>query len=393
MIEEKYFSKKRIIYLIIMFVATYVATTFICVKKNSNVDTVIALSFLNLLFFVLLIVGLILKRTRGDLSHTQVSYGKICFGYVVSLILASVMTFLPDFTKPVLVFALVIYYFSEQTLAVYVSLYLSMLVCFLSSLNFYEISSFLILCTGGIFLTTLIKEKKQQLWVCFCLMALNIVIPCIFYYLSYQEIELSVFVYNGISSLVICVLTLLCYIPIKTYVSNEEDAILDVIVMDNYSLVCDIKAFSKFEYDHAVRVSKLSRKCAIAAGADEKVCAAAGLYYRIGKMEGEPFVENGIKLAINHCFPERVIKILSEYNGKEAPISSVESAIVQMVNIVVTKIELLDKDTMSSGWNQNVVIYQTLNETSGKGLYDKSQLTMNQFLRVRDVLATEEGLL
>ena len=133
MIEEKYFSKKRIIYLIIMFVATYVATTFICVKKNSNVDTVIALSFLNLLFFVLLIVGLILKRTRGDLSHTQVSYGKICFGYVVSLILASVMTFLPDFTKPVLVFALVIYYFSEQTLAVYVSLYLSMLVyyCYL----------------------------------------------------------------------------------------------------------------------------------------------------------------------------------------------------------------------------------------------------------------------
>ena len=85
-------------------------------------------------------------------------------------------------------------------------------------------------------------------------MALNIVIPCIFYYLSYQEIELSIFVNNGVTSVFICILTLLCYIPIKTYVSNEEDAILDVIVMDNYSLVCDIKAFSKFEYDHAVKV-------------------------------------------------------------------------------------------------------------------------------------------
>lgn len=393
MLEEKFFSKKRILFISIMFVACFIATTFLCVKKNSNIDIIIAISFLNVLFFVLLLIGLFLKRTHGGFSHLQVSYSKLCFAFLVSLFLFCFLCFLPDFTKPILIIALVLFYFSEETIAVYISIYISILICLFSSMNFFELCSLIILCSGGIFLTTLIKEKKQQLWVCFCLMALNIVIPCIFYYLSYQEIELSIFVYNGISSVIVCILTLLCYIPIKTYVSNEEDAILDVIVLDNYSLVCDIKAFSKFEYDHAIKVSMLARKCAIAAGADEKICAAAGLYYRIGKMEGEPFVENGIRLAINHCFPERVINILSEYNSKEAPISSVESAIVHMVNIVVTKIELLDKDTMSSSWNQNVVIYQTLNEMSGKGLYDKSHLTMNQFLRVRDVLATEEGLL
>ena len=64
-----------------------------------------------------------------------------------------------------------------------------------------------------------------------------------------------------------------------------------------------------------------------------------------------------------------------------------------MVDALVTKIELLDQDTMSSTWNQDMVIYQTLNELSQKGIYDESGISINQFLKIREKLVREDSLL
>ena len=63
-----------------------------------------------------------------------------------------------------------------------------------------------------------------------------------------------------------------------------------------------------------------------------------------------------------------------------------------MIDKVVTKLELFDDETMSSNWNQDMVIYQTLNELSSSGIYDDSGLSMNQFLKVRERLVQEDIL-
>ena len=64
-----------------------------------------------------------------------------------------------------------------------------------------------------------------------------------------------------------------------------------------------------------------------------------------------------------------VMAIMEEYGGILRLPQTPESAIVHMVDALVTKIELLDQDTMSSTWNQDMVIYQTLNELSQNGRY------------------------
>ncbi len=84
--------------------------------------------------------------------------------------------------------------------------------------------------------------------------------------------------------------------------------------------------------------------------------------------------------------------ILAEYNGVNKRPSSTESAIVQIADMIVTKFDLLDKDTFSSGWNREIVIYQTMNEKSAEGLYDESGLSMNQFLTIREMLVKEDLL-
>ena len=65
-----------------------------------------------------------------------------------------------------------------------------------------------------------------------------------------------------------------------------------------------------------------------------------------------------------------------------------------MCDVVVTKMELLsENESMRSNWNQDMVIYQTLNEYSQRGFYDESGLSINQFLLVRERMIREESIL
>ena len=61
-----------------------------------------------------------------------------------------------------------------------------------------------------------------------------------------------------------------------------------------------------------------------------------------------------------------------------------------MVDNLIPRIELMNEDSMNHSWNQNMVIYQTLNELSQKGIYDNSGLSMNQYLKVRDFLVNTD---
>ena len=65
---------------------------------------------------------------------------------------------------------------------------------------------------------------------------------------------------------------------------------------------------------------------------------------------------------------------------------------MHVVDSVVAKFDVLDKATLSSSWNQDILVYQTLNENSVSGMYDKSGFSMNMFLQIRDYLIKEAKL-
>ena len=88
--------------------------------------------------------------------------------------------------------------------------------------------------------------------------------------------------------------------------------------------------------------------------------------------------------------PHDVIDIVYEYNAKYRKPSSPESALVHMIDQVITRIELMDHGVGDSSWNQDMVIYQTLNEITQNGLYDESGMSINQYLKARDYLLRED---
>ena len=160
---------------------------------------------------------------------------------------------------------------------------------------------------------------------------------------------------------------------------------------DKYSLVKDIKNFSLSEYNHARNVSRVAASLIEEIGGDVELTKMAGFYYRLGILQGEPVIENSIKLAYDYCFPRKVINILEEHDGTKRLPQTKESAVIHMTDMCLKKAELLRSKKLSSNWNQDMVIYQTLNELSAPGIYDESGISMNQFLTIRDKMV-EEGL-
>jgi len=174
-------------------------------------------------------------------------------------------------------------------------------------------------------------------------------------------------------------------------INTKEIIDYNYYISDSYPLVKDIQKYDLTEYNHARNLQRAASICVKAIGGNSELAEMAGFYYRLGTLQGEPVVDNSLKIAYDYCFPETVINILEEYDAINRIPQSKESAIIHMANQCLIKAEMLRAKKLSSNWNQDMVIYQTLNELSATGIYDDSGISMNQFLIVRDILV-KEGL-
>ena len=216
--------------------------------------------------------------------------------------------------------------------------------------------------------------------------------PVIYHEFSYGRISVSFLISAFLVALAVTAFVLITYKWLVRMDVSEERISYEMYLEEDFSLAVELRKFSSKEYMHGKKVSELSRACAKEIGANELLCAVAGQYYRIGCMKGEPLINNNMEIAAEYCLPEAVIRILSEYQGVVEKPKTIESAIVQMVDSLVSRIDALGEERMESSWNQEMLIYQTLTELSNSGMYDDCGLSMNQFLKIRDVLILKESL-
>lgn len=386
-VQEEHYSPRRLLRVLSMAAGIVVLSFLFSIRYQFMIDKILALVFLQGLFFPVFIAFLTSERLKGRLHYNQANdYRVISRMFLLMLLCYYGFSYLPAYCLPVMIPAVFITVVSNPTIGLVTSIYLNVLLCLVSECSYYELASYIILSILGCLLAEFFAIKKYRIYTNILMFALSLSIPGIFYYFSCIELNYYIFLYGAIGGACCNLLVMLFFNRLHGRAETAVQRLLTKIIEPAYPLVQEIKNFSQIDYLHAVNVSKLAHECARQIGADPDVAAAAGFYYRLGKLEGEPFVENGVALAENHCFPVRVTAILAEYNGQIRLPSTVESAIVHMVDAVVTKFELLDKDTLSSTWNHDIVIYQTMNEKSSSGIYDESGLSMNQYLKIRDYL-------
>lgn len=389
---ENAFSAKRVGKLALLFFCSILFPAACGILHNVRIDHLIVWSFISLICFVCFALYAERQRLQGEMSRgISNDYSLLTFIYLVCLLGACIGSLLPAFAAPVMAISVLCNGAFRTKMGSALAVYFCLLCALFSEGGEYEVTAYVMLALIGLFLTELFMEQGLRLWTGILVVCLSIVIPVCGNYLTDHVLAIRTvgFSFAG-SMLTLSVLTLVPKLRSREHVAEEVS--LDTIMDDHYHLRREIERYSTVDYNHALRTSRVAAKLAAGVGADEKLARAGGFYYRIGKLEGEPFVENGVRIAQDNCFSKRLVAILEEYNGQKRLPGSIESAIVQISDMIVTKFDLLDKDTFSSSWNRDIVIYQSMNEKSAEGLYDNSGLTMNQFLTIRELLIKEEML-
>lgn len=383
-------------YLIGIFFLFLTGTFALSYGRELLLDELFCLLAVDAMFFLTWIVALMKKRLGGELvGGRSNSYGKLFLLLLLSWICEIAFSYLPEFFAPMMLLGVLLTTVLDEMLALSFGLYFIIVQCMTCGFSVTVLYCYCIVSILGILLSGYLKQKKTTGYLCIYILyfLINIVVPVIFYYLTYLEIQAKTFLYSIFTGLINCVVVMLFYRPLYERTQMEEVINYGWFLEESFPLVKEIKKFSTAEYNHAKKVSKLSGVCAREIGVNAACAACGGFYYRLGKIEGEPEIDNALRVANNYCFPGDVMDILEEYGGILRLPQTPESAIVHMVDTLVTKIELLDRDTMSSTWNQDMVIYQTLNDLSQKGFYDEAKMSMNQFLKIREKLVQEESLL
>lgn len=388
------FVAKRVANLFLLLIITLAFTAVLSLLYGHFMDELLIYLLLDPVFFALFLFVLEYNRMQKILSgNRETIFRKVILGYLLSWCIVLAGSYFPEFIKPMLLIPLFMTAFATQGIAICVGIFFNAVMCLITGSGTLELILYCLMTLFGCMLAEAFEHSGLKRWYQLIILCISTALPGMFYYLTYRETKLSLFLLGGAEGLVINILVSLFYQKIASEKQSEIADTLEDILDESYPMNRELLSFSKADYTHAKRVSRISAKCAGLVHADEKVCAAAGFYYRIGIIEGSSIADNGIRIAQRECFPEDIIRIISEYGGEKELPSSIESAIVHMVDGLIKKLEVFDAGTMSSEWNQDMVIYQTLNDFSAQGLYDKSGLSMNMFLKIREYLVNEEALL
>lgn len=391
--KEHRFIRRRVLGIGLIVLSTILFSLLMGSRAEMALDEMLVLFFIDFVFLAVLVYFLEEERFLGRLPGKESNdFKTIAILYLLGMAGNYLCLYLPNYITISFAFALFMTLASNREMALTMGIFMNLTLAVVLNQDIHVLMASILMTLLGVMLALAGRKKQSYLWVQFLVFFGTIVIIMSCYYAQYLQIKREVLFLAGAMAVINL---LFMEIGGRVFFPKAEKIAASVytsLLDEEYPLVQSIRHFSEIDYSHAVRVSGICGECARLLSLNEELCKAAGFYYRIGRMEGEPYTENGVILAENACFPKDLIQILKEYNGELTAISSRESAVVHMVDRVVTKLDLLDKKTFSTNWNQDMLIYQTLNEDSSTGIYDESGLSMNQFLKIRDFLVKGDHL-
>ena len=372
-------------------IAESVAAGIITGQQN---ERYVILVFIGIMYAVLFLATLEIARIQMEWLFEKLGdCRRIAMCYAIVCVMAVLFLYLPEFVRPVLLLSVGISMVASPAFGMLSGMFHCTLyiLCGIGDVNI--LLCFLMLLVCGCFAASFLNKKEHFLWGIIFLFVFTFGSVQLFSYLYAGGLDTDLMIYALCNGILSAAGAAWLYKMISVKPKDSREQALKKILSEDFGLAREMKRFSSVDYEHAKKVSQISEKCARIVGANSYIAAAGGLYYRLGRLDGNPSVENGVTLARINYLPEEIIEILKEYNGEKKLPSTIESAIIHIVDSVVAKFDVLDKSTLSSTWNQDIIVYQTLNENSAAGLYDKSGLGMNMYLKIRDYLIKEAKLL
>lgn len=391
--EPNKINTYRVLWLVSILGTAFVSAGIVCWTNQLGLEEILCSIFVIIGFMLVFFFELAYERRRKMIAdNRQTDYSRIATGFILSCVVMIFISFLPEFYRPVMLISLIMTAYSNEILGITTALFVNCVLAMTTGGSYNELLTYILLSTIAAICAKMLKNKEYRIYIVGILFFLNLMFSSVFYFWNNETIGLIQIGYGCLSGAIVALCAYFWY-PKEIIITEQEiEHCYDGILADDYSQVKEIKGYSFAEYRHARKVSDIVYKYAHILGLHASLASAAGFYYRLGRLEGEPVALNGVKRAYELCFPEEMIQILREYNGELQLPSTPESALIHIVDGVLIKIELLEKELGTSQWNREVLIHQTMNEFSTQGLYDQSGLSINAFIKIRELLAKEELL-
>ena len=391
--KEEKISVHRVIPILGMLVSAAIAAGVLCYVNQLEIDQIICVAFLVISFMPIIIFELTFERRREMLgNNNQTTFRRAMNGFFICSMITLGISFLPEYFRPVIILPVIMSAFSNDMLGLITGLFFNVLLAFTTGGSFNELLAYTMLVLVGGMLSKMLKNVEYRLFIGIIYLFSSVLFPNIFYYFSNESITFTNLVLGLANGFAVAVYVIAFYPNIREKTFREKHYYYGDILADEFVQVREIRNASPAAYYHARKVSELAYKYALQLDLDADLAAAAGFYYHLGKWEGNPPIEKGVRKAHKLCFPEELIQILREYNGTDDLPSTPESALVHIIDGVLNKMEMHDEEVGTSKWNREILIHKTLNEFSSAGLYDKSGLSINTYIKIREWLVKEELL-
>lgn len=388
--KEEKISIHRVLPISVIVLSAIIAAGVLCYLNKLDTDQIICVAFLVIAFMPIMILELAFERQKEMLGdNRQTTFRRARNGFIICCILMLAISFMPEFFRPVIIFPIIMSAYSNDVLGLCTGLFFNILLAFTTGGSFYELLAYTMLVLVGGMLSKLLKQVEYRLFVGIIYLFSCVLFPNILYYFANESIEFNNLILGSINGIVIAIYVIALYPNIREKTFREKHYYYGDILADEFVQVQQIRKYAPEEYYHARKVSEIAYRYALQLDLKTDLSAAAGFYYHLGKWEGDPPIENAVRKAKELCFPEELIQILREYNGTDDLPSTPESALVHIIDALLTKLEMSDSTGGTSQFDRDILIHQTLNEFSSAGLYDKSGLSINSFIKIREWLLKE----
>ncbi len=329
----------------------------------------------------------IIEESAVDI-HRALS--QIMITYLILFTLNILTVFLPVRVSLVLASAYIFSVYASAAAGLMLASFMGLSVVILTDASLNYMVGIIFLSIIGSIARKGFKQKQYRVFFIIPMFILSVAVYLTTYVADVSILDYKAIIIAFIEAIVNSIVIMIIMSFDKKVIENDE-LLGDYgrTLEEDFPLVLFVRQLGDERFIHSRSVAKISYKAAKAIGLDEKLCSSAGFYYSLCDNDEKDPVEYAVDVGLRAGLPIEVLRLLKEYQALKNPISRRETALVDLVDTAVGDVMEADKKGINDKVEYTLIVSAAFDRLSKTGRYDECGLSMNQFLKIRDIVINE----
>lgn len=338
-----------------------------------------------LIIMLIMLIFSFIKKNQKLILKIENSFFLIIIGFFLSLAGVLIARFYPIYHLWMLG-SIIIAMTIHNVLGITFHLLFTLLLFLLNPIQIEYFAFYLII---GILLCSFSEYEKNLITILYMIItisSINIALWVVLHdFNSKTSLSIELF-FSVISIIVVCLIT--SFIQLKNgekvqqkerQKKQEKIKLWEEITKPDFELLKILQNYSKSLYIHSIDVGEIAFRAALELDCNAFLAKLGGFYHEIGRINGNDYIEEGIRLVEKYHFPEEVIAIIREHNAKVEKPKSKEAAIVLLTDSILSTLEYMEKQEEIEPISKEELIENIFENRLTKGTLDECELSICDF--------------